>query len=71
MHHFSSFFPASPFLLNGSSRPLLDKRCVPRRTRSQPTHTPHPGNQGLRYFPYTGYLGLTPIRVEGSAYLAT
>ena len=28
----------------------------------------HPllGNQGLRYFPYTGYLGLTPIRVEGS-----
>ncbi|KAF8968358.1 hypothetical protein BDZ97DRAFT_1916196 [Flammula alnicola] len=23
------------------------------------------GNQGLRYFPYTGYLGLTPIRVEG------
>ncbi|KAF9566266.1 hypothetical protein CPC08DRAFT_657891 [Agrocybe pediades] len=23
------------------------------------------GNQGLRYFPYTGYLGLTPVRVEG------
>lgn len=23
------------------------------------------GNQGLRYFPYSGYLGLTPIRVEG------
>jgi hypothetical protein len=25
------------------------------------------GNQGLRHFPYTGYLGLTPIRVEGCA----
>ena len=24
------------------------------------------GNQGLRYFPHLGYLGLTPIRVEGS-----
>ncbi|KAF8810155.1 hypothetical protein BYT27DRAFT_7092656 [Phlegmacium glaucopus] len=24
------------------------------------------GNQGLRWFPYTGYLGLTPIRVEGA-----
>ncbi|KAF8162919.1 hypothetical protein B0H34DRAFT_300025 [Crassisporium funariophilum] len=23
------------------------------------------GNQGLRFFPYSGYLGLTPIRVEG------
>ncbi|KAH9484049.1 hypothetical protein JR316_0003528 [Psilocybe cubensis] len=23
------------------------------------------GNQGLKYFPYVGYLGLTPIRVEG------
>ncbi|KAF5330559.1 hypothetical protein D9619_006007 [Psilocybe cf. subviscida] len=23
------------------------------------------GNQGHRYFPYAGYLGLTPIRVEG------
>ncbi|KAG6919977.1 hypothetical protein DXG01_013326 [Tephrocybe rancida] len=23
------------------------------------------GNQGLRYFPYAGYLGLTPVRVEG------
>ena len=23
------------------------------------------GNQGLRWFPYTGYLGLTPIRVDG------
>ncbi|RDB24068.1 hypothetical protein Hypma_008762 [Hypsizygus marmoreus] len=23
------------------------------------------GNQGLRYFPYVGYLGLTPVRVEG------
>ncbi|KAF5358356.1 hypothetical protein D9756_001895 [Leucocoprinus leucothites] len=22
-------------------------------------------NQGLRYFPHTGYLGLTPVRVEG------
>jgi len=26
------------------------------------------GNQGLRYFPYTGYLGLTPIRVEGGMF---
>ncbi|KAG6831308.1 hypothetical protein H0H92_011515 [Tricholoma furcatifolium] len=23
------------------------------------------GNQGLRYFPYVGYLGLTPVKVEG------
>ncbi|CAA7265395.1 unnamed protein product [Cyclocybe aegerita] len=23
------------------------------------------GNQGLRYFPYSGYLGLTPVRIEG------
>ncbi|KAG5354194.1 hypothetical protein C0989_003707 [Termitomyces sp. Mn162] len=23
------------------------------------------GNQGLKYFPYVGYLGLTPIKVEG------
>ncbi|KAG6821182.1 hypothetical protein H0H93_005402 [Arthromyces matolae] len=23
------------------------------------------GNQGLRYFPYSGYLGLTPVKVEG------
>ncbi|KAG6841661.1 hypothetical protein C0991_008299 [Blastosporella zonata] len=23
------------------------------------------GNQGLRYFPYAGYLGLTPVKVEG------
>ncbi|KAJ8457742.1 hypothetical protein ONZ45_g18194 [Pleurotus djamor] len=23
------------------------------------------GNQGTRYFPYSGYLGLTPVRVEG------
>ncbi|KAG6886004.1 hypothetical protein C0993_006120 [Termitomyces sp. T159_Od127] len=23
------------------------------------------GNQGLKYFPYVGYLGLTPVRVEG------
>lgn len=27
------------------------------------------GNQGLRYFPHLGYLGLTPVRVEGSLYL--
>ncbi|TRM61767.1 hypothetical protein BD626DRAFT_548921 [Schizophyllum amplum] len=24
------------------------------------------GNQGVRYFPYTGYLGLTPVKVEGA-----
>ncbi|KAL1728670.1 hypothetical protein EV714DRAFT_252546 [Schizophyllum commune] len=24
------------------------------------------GNSGVRYFPYTGYLGLTPIKVEGA-----
>ncbi|TFK42948.1 hypothetical protein BDQ12DRAFT_677063 [Crucibulum laeve] len=23
------------------------------------------GNQGLRYFPHSGYLGLTPVRIEG------
>ncbi|KII89040.1 hypothetical protein PLICRDRAFT_160086 [Plicaturopsis crispa FD-325 SS-3] len=23
------------------------------------------GNQGVRYFPYSGYLGLTPLKVEG------
>ncbi|KAF8631440.1 hypothetical protein AX17_005117 [Amanita inopinata Kibby_2008] len=23
------------------------------------------GNQGLRYFPYSGYLGLTPVNIEG------
>lgn len=27
-------------------------------------HSPK-GNQGTRYFPYHGYLGLTPVRVEG------
>lgn len=26
------------------------------------------GNQGVRYFPYQGYLGLTPLRFEGRAY---
>jgi len=31
---------------------------------------PFPGNQGLRYFPYTGFLGLTPVRVEGSVFFA-
>ena len=25
------------------------------------------GNQGVRYFPYLGYLGLTPLRFEGRA----
>ena len=27
------------------------------------------GNQGIRYFPHQGYLGLTPVRVEGRASL--
>ena len=26
------------------------------------------GNQGVRYFPHKGYLGLTPLRFEGRAY---
>lgn len=26
------------------------------------------GNQGVRYFPHRGYLGLTPLRFEGRAY---
>lgn len=26
------------------------------------------GNQGTRYFPYSGYLGLTPIKVDGGQY---
>ncbi len=39
------------------------------RSSSSQTTTPSTyhfiGNQGLRYFPYSGYLGLTPVRVEG------
>ena len=26
------------------------------------------GNQGVRYFPHRGYLGLTPLRFDGRAY---
>lgn len=61
-------FHTSPFLLspNGSSHPLLNKRFFYFLSYS-PHQTSYylAGNQGLRYFPYTGYLGLTPIRVEG------
>jgi hypothetical protein len=29
----------------------------------------HPkGNQGLKYWPHAGYLGLTPVKVEGGPY---
>ena len=39
------------------------KVCPPRPHRLR---SPSAGNQGQRFFPHTGYLGLTPIRVEGS-----
>ncbi|KAG6876659.1 hypothetical protein C0992_012157 [Termitomyces sp. T32_za158] len=29
------------------------------------------GNQGLKYFPHVGYLGLTPVRVEGGQSFST
>lgn len=31
---------------------------------------PLKGNAGGRYFPYQGYLGLTPLRVEGGQYFS-
>jgi hypothetical protein len=27
------------------------------------------GNLGARFFPYSGYLGVTPVKVEGGALL--
>ena len=42
------------------------KGTFPPRPFQLPNHH-STGNQGLRHFPYTGYLGLTPIRVEGCA----
>lgn len=43
----------------------------PQKVPSLSSHTHSPltfrtGNQGLRYFPHSGYLGLTPVKVEGS-----
>ncbi|KAF5386802.1 hypothetical protein D9615_001855 [Tricholomella constricta] len=43
---------------------LSSTKGLPAVPYSNPTH-PHVGNQGLRYFPYVGYLGLTPVKVEG------
>ncbi|KXN82558.1 hypothetical protein AN958_02409 [Leucoagaricus sp. SymC.cos] len=68
MHHISSFFPTFLILLsalNGPSPPLLGQRYYPPSSTSSPYSLILQGNQGLRYFPYTRYLGLTPIRVEG------
>lgn len=72
MHHISSFFPTFPILLlplsldNGPSRPFLPQRYVLIASNTlKPLNNQPLGNQGLRYFPYSGYLGLTPIRVEG------
>lgn len=28
------------------------------------------GNQAVRYFPHYGYLGLTPVKVEGGQFLS-
>jgi hypothetical protein len=54
---------------NGQAIPVL-----PKRSPSSPvffaisTH-PSPGNTGLRYFPCSGYLGLTPVRTEGGPFV--
>ena len=66
-HKFHSLFPFPPShqtmvqLILSSTKGTL---TIPQSAPSQLTYTP--GNQGLRYFPYSGYLGLTPVRVEGS-----
>ena len=55
-----------PLKTNGPSHLVLNKRSSPPRFISPPfLLILFIGNQGLRWFPYTGYLGLTPIRVDG------
>ena len=50
---------------NGPSHLVLNKRSYIPLFTSTPFYLFYSGNQGLRWFPYTGYLGLTPIRVDG------
>jgi len=61
----ANFLPLLPNNDHGPSRSLLHKRSVPSVPSGFCSFSA--GNQGLRYFPYSGYLGLTPIRVEGGA----
>lgn len=49
-----------------SFSPPAKVRGVGRRRRRRRAHSV-PGN-GIRYFPHTGYLGLTPVKVEGGLY---
>lgn len=65
-----SFFPTFPILPPAHPGQWSTSFSVPPKvfsSPSAPSTTTHPslGNQGLRFFPYSGYLGLTPIRVEG------
>jgi len=47
-------------LILSSTKGMLLFSNTDRRLNTHPL-----GNQGLRFFPHSGYLGLTPIRVEG------
>ena len=55
----SSCFPA-----HGPAFLGIQQRCAPPSASPSRPHA-STGNSGVRYFPYTGYLGLTPIKVEG------
>lgn len=63
-----SSFPSFPFpsmvhlsLHSSKGSPLILSIFL----TTQPNYST--GNQGVRYFPYSGYLGLTPLKVEGGA----
>jgi hypothetical protein len=69
-------FYADAFALSASpSPPTKNKWSISSYPQQKVSHPPalyspfllilFTGNQGLRWFPYTGYLGLTPIRVDG------
>lgn len=67
LHHLAPFSSSSP---SSSSHP---PRSPPGTTTTHKdmvklSLVSPKGNQGVRYFPYQGYLGLTPLRFEGRAY---
>jgi len=61
----ASVLHPSSFLDNGQAIALVSARSVRPLFLFFLVVHPITGNSGLRYFPCSGYLGLTPIRVDG------